>query len=139
MSSLNNTLYEWFKYDKYIEEKERELQKMRDEINNLREQKNKLENGIVKYIDKNNMTDNVFKINDYKIEYKISNKSVNVNKGHIYKCLTKYFRGNMKMVNELMNMIYNDREKIQKSYLKRSDYKNRKNIKNNNNKNKYSR
>ena len=139
MSSLNNTLYEWFKYDKYIEEKERELQKMRDEINNLREQKNKLENGIVKYIDKNNMTDNVFKINDYKIEYKISNKSVNVNKGHIYKCLTKYFRGNMKMVNELMNMIYNDREKIQKSYLKRSDYKNRKNNKNNNNKNKYSR
>ena len=137
MSSLNNTIYEWFKYDKYIEEKERELQKMRDEINNLREQKNKLENGIVKYIDKNNMTDNVFKINDYKIEYKISNKSVNVNKGHIYKCLTKYFRGNMKMVNELMNMIYNDREKIQKSYLKRSDYKIRKN--NNKNKNKYSR
>jgi len=85
------------------------------------------------------MTDNVFKINDYKIEYKISNKSVNVNKGHIYKCLTKYFRGNIKMVNELMNLIYNDREKIQKSYLKRSDYKNRKNIKNNNNKNKYSR
>ena len=139
MSSLNNTLYEWFKYDKYIEEKENQLQKMRDEINNLREQKNKLENGIVKYIDKNNMTDNVFKINDYKIEYKISNKSVNVNKGHVYKCLTKYFRGNMKMVNELMNMIYNDREKIQKSYLKRSDYKIRKNIKNNNNKNKYSR
>jgi len=139
MSSLNNTLYEWFKYDKYIEEKENQLQKMRDEINNLREQKNKLENGIVKYIDKNNMMDNVFKINDYKIEYKISNKSVNVNKGHIYKCLTKYFRGNMKMVNELMNMIYNDREKIQKSYLKRSDYKIRKNIKNNNNKNKYSR
>ena len=139
MSSLNNTLYEWFKYDKYIEEKENQLQKMRDEINNLREQKNKLENGIVKYIDKNNMTDNVFKINDYKIEYKISNKSVNVNKGHIYKCLTKYFRGNMKIVNELMNMIYNDREKIQKSYLKRSDYKIRKNIKNNNNKNKYSR
>jgi hypothetical protein len=28
---------------------------MRDEINNLREQKNKLENGIVKYIDKNNI------------------------------------------------------------------------------------
>ena len=139
MSSLNNTLYEWFKYDKYIEEKENQLQKMRDEINNLREQKNKLENGIVKYIDKNNMMDNVFKINDYKIEYKISNKSVNVNKGHIYKCLTKYFRGNMKMVNELMNMIYNDREKIQKSYLKRSDYKIRKNIKNDNNKNKYSR
>lgn len=137
MSSLNNTLYEWFKYDKYIEEKENQLQKMRDEINNLREQKNKLENGIVKYIDKNNMTDNVFKINDYKIEYKISNKSVNVNKGHIYKCLTKYFRGNMKIVNELMNMIYNDREKIQKSYLKRSDYKIRKN--NNKNKNKYSR
>ena len=134
MSSLNNTLYEWFKYDKHIEEKERELQKMRDEINKLREQQNKLENGIVNYMDKNSMTNNVFKINNYKIEYKVSNKSVNVNKGHIYKCLTKYFRGNIKMVNELMNLIYNDREKIQKSYLKRSDYRKKNNIKNKNKK-----
>jgi hypothetical protein len=121
--NLNEALIQWYKYDKYIENKERELQRKKDELNSIKKQRDNIGFNITKYISSNKIESNVYKIDDSKIEYKVSNKSVSVNKAHIQQCLEYYFNGNQKIVTDVMNLIYKNRKKIHKKYLKRSrDY-----------------
>ena len=121
--NLNKALIQWYKYDKYIENKERELQRKKDELNNIKKQRDNIGFNITKYISSNKIESNVYKIDGSKIEYKVSNKSVSVNKAHIQQCLEYYFNGNQKIVTDVMNLIYKNRKKIHKKYLKRSrDY-----------------
>ena len=118
--NLNKALIQWYKYDKYIENKERELQRKKDELNSIKKQRDNIGFNITNYISSNKIESNVYKIDDSKIEYKVSNKSVSVNKAHIQQCLEYYFNGNQKIVTDVMNLIYKNRKKIQKKYLKRS-------------------
>lgn len=118
--NINKALIQWYKYDKYIENKQRELHRKKDELNNIKKQRDNISNNITKYISSNKMEGNVYKINGSKIEYKVSNKSVCVNKAHIQQCLEYYFNGNKKIVTGVMNLIYKNRRKIHKKYLKRS-------------------
>ena len=118
--NINTSVINWYKYDKYIENKENEIKNMKKEIDKLKKKRDIIGNKIINYIEKNNMEKDIFKINGSKIEYKISRKSVNVSKEHIHKSLVRYFRGNEKNVNDLMNVIYNNRKKNTKYYLKRS-------------------
>jgi len=117
---INKALIQWYKYDKYIENKERELQRKKDELNRIKKQRDDIGLNLTKYISSNKMESNIYKIDGSKIEYKVSNKSVSINKAHIQQSLEYYFNGNQKIVTDVMNLIYKNRKKIHKKYLKRS-------------------
>lgn len=117
---INKLLIQWYKYDKYIEKKESELQRKKDELNHIKKQRDDIGLNLTKYISSNKMESNVYKIDGSKIEYKVSNKSVGINKAHIQQSLEYYFNGNQNIVTDVMNLIYKNRRKIHKKYLKRS-------------------
>lgn len=107
----------------YIEklvEIEKEETKYKNIFNNLKKDKDTLNNNIINYLEKNSITDKDIIFGNKKIKYSLMKTQDNITKKLILERLKKYFNNEIKAI-EITNYIYSDRNSNQKPIIKISN------------------
>ena len=97
-----------------LEEKE---DKYKNILNEIKKEKEILNDKIIDFMQKNNITDKDIILGDKKIKYIKSKVSENITKKLIENRLKKFFNNN-NQAEEVLNFIYNDRNMNEKVSLK---------------------
>ena len=109
----------------YIEkliELENEEEKYKTIFTNIKKEKENLNNTIMNYMEKNNITQKDIIYGNKKIKYTTNNIIENITKKLIFERL-KIFLKDEKMANEATNFIYSERTSTKKNTLKIIDKK----------------
>jgi len=106
--NFNDSIIEWVKLDNSQKD-------FLNKIKEIRERKNKLSDGLVEYVQKNDMESNIFKITSMDTNVLLS--KTNVQEGLTYKlieeCLYEYLNDQSK-TDDIINLIKNRRKKTEK-------------------------
>lgn len=109
----------------YIEklvEIEKEETKYKNIYNDLKKNKDMINNNIINYLEKNSITDKDIIFGNKKIKYSLMKTQDSITKKLILERLKKYFNNDMKAT-EITNYIYSDRNSNQKPIIKISNIK----------------
>lgn len=113
---FKNNIKEWINHDN----KEKRL---KEEINDVKETKERLEEDILNYMERNNIEDREIIIeNNSKLKYSKMKVTETITKKLIIEKLTEYYKNENK-AKEITDYIYSDRKSELKKYLKKSDIK----------------
>jgi hypothetical protein len=104
-------------YVKNLIELENEEEKYKNMFSKIKEQKEILNNNIMNYMEKNNVTDKEIVYGDKKIKYTTTNLSENITKKLILDKLKIYFKDEKSAI-DVTNFIYSDRNMTKKNTLK---------------------
>jgi len=118
MDELKNSVIGWVEHDNEIENYKTEISKIKDKINILIENRNKYESSLIKSIESNKLTNNDIVISDGSLKYSTSTTSQPITKKYLEKKLKEYFK-NEEKASELLEIIYNERDKKTKTSIKR--------------------
>jgi hypothetical protein len=121
----NNNTQDIFKKNiKRIIELENEEKKLKDTLNIIKEQKDKLNVNLVSFMETNNITTKDIIYGDKKIKYIRTKNIENITKKLIYEKLRNYFQSD-KSATEATEFIYKDRQSEYKTTIKITDVKNK--------------
>ncbi len=107
---------------RYLEIHEQE-EKLKDEIKQMKDERDGLENYLLEFIEQNDYQDRDIVVGDYKMKYTKNKQTESVTKKMIYERLMQYFQQDEEQVTNIMNSIYNDRNVTIKTSLKLSSIK----------------
>jgi hypothetical protein len=121
---MSSSLKEYVK--KLIEYEDLE-EKYKIKLNDIKKEKDKINNYLISYLEENNITDKDIIFENKKIKYSSQNITENITKKLILEKLT-LFLGNHETAIQALNFIYNDRDKNTKKYIKITNIKNESNL-----------
>ena len=107
---------------RYLEIHEQE-EKCKEEIKQIKEEKDGLENFLLEFIESNDYQDRDIVVGDYKMKYSKNKQTETISKKMIYDKLMHYFHQDEEHVTNIINAIYNDRNVSYKTSLKLSSIK----------------
>ena len=96
----------WVKFDNSIRLSNNELKR-------IKEKKNKLEKGIVKYMKKNNIDNQELKCQNYRLRYKTCNKITPITRKYIKEVLLQEEDIDEKEAKEIVKFLYNQKNRIE--------------------------
>lgn len=96
---------------------DRKIAQLNQSIYFLREQKNQLNERLITIVKSKKMQDKNLVLNGTKYKYCNSNPPVNVTKNYVREKLIKFFKGNEKKADLLVNYIYDNRERTTKEEI----------------------
>jgi hypothetical protein len=96
-----------------------QIRSVNDKIKVLREEKNKVENSILRHIETNKMQNAVVSISDGKLKFTNSKQTSPITLGHVEECLSKCI-ANKEHVEKIMNYIKSTRPSKYVGDIKRS-------------------
>lgn len=96
---------------------DRKIAQLNQSIYFLREQKNHLNEKLISIVKSKKMHNKNLVLNGIKYKYSNSNPPVTVTKNYIREKLIKFFKGNEKKADLLVNYIYNNRERTSKEEI----------------------
>ncbi len=102
---------------RYLEIHNRE-EELKEELKNMKEEKDRLENGILGFIEDNEYQDRDLVVGDYKMKYTKTKQSETVTKKYTFDRLVTYFQGDEERAKEVLDFVYNDRGTVIKTSLK---------------------
>ena len=121
----NNNSQELFKKNiKRIIELENEEKQLKDNLNRIKEQKDKLNDNLILFMETNNITTKDIIYGDKKIKYIRTKNTEGITKKLIYEKLRNYFQSD-KSATEATECIYKDRASDYKTTIKITDVKNK--------------
>ena len=121
----NNNSQELFKKNiKRIIELENEEKQLKDNLNRIKEQKDKLNDNLIIFMETNNITTKDIIYGDKKIKYIRTKNIEGITKKLIYEKLRNYFQSD-KSATEATECIYKDRASEYKTTIKITDVKNK--------------
>ena len=113
-----NDPIEEFKYNaKTYLNIDNEINKLKDLLKQKKLQKQELQNYIIGFMGKHKLKD--LNTQDGKLKYTVIKSKKPLTKTSIHSTLKKYFNNNDDKAKELTNILYSNREKIEKIELKR--------------------
>lgn len=92
-------------------------EKYKIKLNDIKKEKEKINNELIHYLEENNITDKDIIFGNKKIKYSSQNITENITKKLILERLT-IFLGNQEKAQQALNYIYSDRDKNTKKYIK---------------------
>jgi septal ring factor EnvC (AmiA/AmiB activator) len=92
---------------RYLQINEHE-EKLKEEMKQLKNEKDSIENNIMKFMENNNITDRDIDVGDFKLKYSTSKKTEGVTKKLIYERLVQFLNNEQK-AKELLDFIYQER------------------------------
>ncbi len=92
---------------KFLQINEHE-EKLKEEMKKLKNEKDNLENSIMKFMENNNITDRDIDVGDFKLKYSSNKKTESVTKKLIYERLVQFLQ-NEEKAKELLDFIYQER------------------------------
>ena len=116
MPGIENYIKSWYELDKKINEKNKEILV-------IKENKNKLGDLITQYLIKNKLSDNLYKINNHKIQCISKETRESFSQSYIKKNLAEYFKNNPSIADNLYNYLLNNRKVTSNISLIKSNYK----------------
>jgi cystathionine beta-lyase family protein involved in aluminum resistance len=99
--SFEENIQKWVSLDN-------QLRALHDKTKQLREDKNNIENGIIKYVDTHNLQNSVVKITDGKLKFTIVKQTNPLTLKYVDECLGKCIK-NPEQVKLIMNFIKDSR------------------------------
>jgi hypothetical protein len=121
----NNNSQELFKKNiKRIIDLENEEKQLKDTLNRIKEQKDKLNDNLISFMETNNITTKDIIYGDKKIKYIRTKNTEGITKKLIYEKLKNYFQSD-KSATEAIEYIYKDRQSEYKTTIKITDVKNK--------------
>lgn len=121
----SNNSQELFKKNiKRIIELENEEKQLKDNLNRIKEQKDKLNDNLIIFMETNNITTKDIIYGDKKIKYIRTKNIEGITKKLIYEKLRNYFQSD-KSATEATECIYKDRASEYKTAIKITDVKNK--------------
>jgi len=123
---FNKAVIQWYKYNNYINMKEAGLEKiikeyrMKNSIDKIKEKRDLLGKQLIVFMGKNGFGNgDSIKLGNSgnEIQYKTSNTRTPITKKYLQKCFQQYFKGD-KIGEELLNFIYENRDRREKIFLK---------------------
>jgi len=121
----NNNSQELFKKNiKRIIDLENEEKQLKDTLNRIKEQKDKLNDNLVSFMETNNITTKDIIYGDKKIKYIRTKNTEGITKKLIYEKLRNYFKSD-NSATEATEYIYKDRASEYKTTIKIMDVKNK--------------
>ena len=109
---------------KKIIDLENEEKGLKDTLNRIKEQKDKLNDNLVSFMETNNITTKDIIYGDKKIKYIRTKNTEGITKKLIYEKLRNYFQSD-KSASEATEYIYKDRSSEYKTSIKITDVKNK--------------
>ncbi len=83
-------------------------EKLKEEMKKIKNEKDNLENSILKFMENNKITDRDIDVGDFKLKYSTSKKTESVTKKLIFERLVQYLQ-NEEKAKELLDFIYQER------------------------------
>ena len=121
----SNNSQELFKKNiKRIIELENEEKQLKDNLNRIKEQKDKLNDNLIIFMETNNITTKDIIYGDKKIKYIRTKNIESITKKLIFEKLNQYFKSN-KEATEITEFIYSDRKSDYKTSIKVLNIKNK--------------
>lgn len=99
--SFEESIQKWVSLDN-------QLRSLQDKTKQLREDKNNIENGIIKYVDTHNLQNSVLKISDGKLKFTMVKQTNPLTLKYVDECLGKCIK-NPEQVKLIMNYIKESR------------------------------
>jgi cystathionine beta-lyase family protein involved in aluminum resistance len=99
--SFEESIQKWVSLDN-------QLRSLQDKTKQIREDKNNLENGIIKYVDTHNLQNSVVKISDGKLKFTMVKQTNPLTLKYVDECLGKCIK-NPEQVKLIMNYIKDSR------------------------------
>ena len=99
--SFEENIQKWVSLDN-------QLRSLHDKTKQLREDKNNLEDGIIKYVDAHNLQNSVFKLSDGKLKFTMVKQTNPLTLKYVDECLGKCIK-NPEQVKLIMNYIKESR------------------------------
>jgi hypothetical protein len=99
--SFEESIQKWVSLDT-------QLRSLHDKTKQLREDKNKIEDGIIKYVDSHNLQNSVVKISDGKLKFTMVKQTNPLTLKYVEECLGKCIK-NPEQVKLIMNYIKESR------------------------------
>ena len=99
--SFEESIQKWVSLDT-------QLRSLHDKTKQLREDKNKIEDGIIKYVDSHNLQNSVVKISDGKLKFTMVKQTNPLTLKYVEECLGKCIK-NPEQVKLIMNYIKDSR------------------------------
>jgi hypothetical protein len=99
--SFEESIQKWVSLDT-------QLRSLHDKTKQLREDKNKIEDGIIKYVDSHNLQNSVVKISDGKLKFTMIKQTNPLTLKYVDECLAKCIK-NPEQVKLIMNYIKESR------------------------------
>jgi len=122
---MENNSQELFKKNiKKIIDLENEEKGLKDTLNRIKEQKDKLNDNLILFMETNNITTKDIIYGDKKIKYIRTKNTEGITKKLIYEKLRNYFQSD-KSATEATECIYKDRQSEYKTTIKITDVKNK--------------
>ena len=125
-SKFNLAIMQWYRYNNYINNKKTDLEKIIKEyrLNNnidiIENRRDLLGKQLIVFMGKNGFSNgDSLKLGNGggEIQYKSSNIRTPITKKYLQKCFQQYFKGD-KIGEELLNYIYENRDRREKTFLK---------------------
>ncbi len=85
-----------------------EEEKLKEEMKTIKNEKDNLENSILNFMERNNITDRDIDVGDFKLKYSSNKKTEGVTKKLIYERLVQFLQNEAK-AKELLDFIYQER------------------------------
>lgn len=102
---------------KYLELHDLE-ERLKEQIKEMKEEKESLENGILQFIESNDFQDRDIVVGQYKMKYTKTKQTESVTKKFTFDRLVTYFQGDEMKAKEVLDHIYNERGSTMKTSLK---------------------
>jgi hypothetical protein len=102
---------------KYLELHDLE-ERLKEQIKDMKEEKESLENGILQFIESNDYQDRDIVVGQYKMKYTKTKQTESVTKKFTFDRLVTYFQGDEMKAKEVLDHIYNERGSTMKTSLK---------------------
>jgi len=99
--SFEESIQKWVSLDN-------QLRSLQDKTKQIREDKNNIENGIIKYVDTHNLQNSVLKISDGKLKFTMVKQTNPLTLKYVDECLGKCIK-NPEQVKLIMNYIKDSR------------------------------
>lgn len=102
---------------KYLELHDQE-ERLKEQIKEMKDEKENLENGILQFIESHDFQDRDIVVGQYKMKYTKTKQTESVTKKFTFDRLTVYFQGDEMKAKEVLDHIYNERGSTTKTSLK---------------------
>lgn len=102
---------------KYLELHDQE-ERLKEQIKEMKEEKENLENGILQFIESHDFQDRDIVVGQYKMKYTKTKQTESVTKKFTFDRLVTYFQGDEMKAKEVLDHIYNERGSTMKTSLK---------------------